>query len=123
LFIAVKKCVDIRVDQIDLTYFRKEIIIKLLTHKVYINSKNCVNISLAIAIFSDSIAIVKFLLKQNIDIDESDRTDFTLLQLLYRYYISDRVKRKLCILDFFLKYKVNSNRKISRENTLFIEIC
>lgn len=119
----MKKCVNIRVDQIDFTCFRREIIINLLTYKAYINDKNCINTSFAIAIFFDSIAIAKLLLKQNIDINESNRIDFTLLQLLYRYYILDRVKRKLRIFDLLLKYKINLNKKISRKNTLFIEMC
>jgi len=96
---------------------------RLLAHEAHINDENCINTSLAIAIFFDSIAIVKLLLKQSVDVNKLDRTSFTSLQLLCRYYTLDKIKRKLRMLDFLLEHEVNSNRKTSREDTPLIEMC
>ncbi len=91
-------------------------------HEAHINDENCVNMSFAITIFFNLIAVIKLLLKQSVNVDELDRTSFTSLQLFYNYYILSKIKRKLCIFNFFLKHKINLNRKISRENTLLIKI-
>lgn len=93
-----------------------------MAHKAYINDKNCINISLAIATFFNSIAIIKLLLEQSININKLNYIDFTLLQLLYCYYTLSRVKNKLRILNLLLEHKVNSNKKISRKNILLIKI-
>jgi len=96
---------------------------RLLTHEVHINDKNCINTSLAIASFFNLIIIMKLLLKQDVNVDELNRIDFTSLQLLCRFYILNKIKKKLRMLDFLLKHKVNLNKKISCENTLLIKMC
>lgn len=123
LFIAVGGCVGIRAGQVDLTYSRRETIMKLLAYGAHINGENCANTPLAIATFSDSVAIVKLLLEQGADVDGPDRTGFTPLQLLCRYHTPGRVKRKLRMLDLLLEHGANPNRKTPRGDTPLTEVC
>jgi ankyrin repeat protein len=96
---------------------------RLLIYGAHINDINCINTPLAIAIFFDSIAIVKLLLKQSVNVDELDRIGFTPLQLLCRYHTLDKIKRKLRMLDLLLKHEVNLNKKTPRGNTSLTKMC
>lgn len=123
LSIAVGGCVGIRAGQVDLTNSRRETIMTILAHGANINGENCTNTPLAIATFSDSVAIVKLLLEQGADVDGPDRTGFTPLQLLCGYHTPGRVKRKLRMLDLLLEHGADPNRTTPGGDTPLTEVC